>query len=125
MSIACTVIIIRQRVSAHPHCKAESVIPPLCQQTLTALLPAALPHTASSGLSGTYANCPGLVWSSWQPAGGGWPGGTQLFASVFLDHFDVWPRAKIDHIMGVVSLSRASFVPDVMASDYLTKSDIL
>ncbi len=97
-------------IIAPPHCKAESVIPPLCQWTPAALLPAALPHTASSGPSDTYAGCRGPVWSSWQSAGGGWPGGTQLFASVFPDHCDVWPKAIIKHTMGLVSLSSASLI---------------
>lgn len=77
--------------------EAESIIPPLCQWTPAALLPAALPHTASSGPSDTYAGCRGPVWSSWRSAGGGWPGGTLLSASGFPDHCDVWPRAIINH----------------------------
>lgn len=106
-------------ITAPPHCKAESVILPLCQRTLPALLPAALPRTASSGLSDTYASCRGPVWSSWQSAGGGWPGDTQLSASVFLDHYDVWPRAIINHIMDLISLSSTSPSPDAMAFDSL------
>lgn len=81
---------------------AESVIPPACQQGLAAplpavLLPAARPRTASSGLSGTFAGCRGPVWSSWQPAGGAWLDDIQLFASVSLDRFDVWPGMVINH----------------------------
>lgn len=77
-------------------CNADSVIPPACQQWLAAplpavLLPAARPHTASSGLSGTFAGCRGPALSSWRPAGGEWPGDTQLFASVSQDRSDVWP----------------------------------
>lgn len=72
-----------------PPYKAESVILPQCLWTLAAPRPAALPHTASSGPSDTYAGCQGLVWSFWQSAGDGWPGGIQLSASLFPDHCDV------------------------------------
>ena len=80
--------------TAPPYNKAESVIPHRCSWMLAAPRPAALPHTASSGPSDTYAGCQGLVWSSWQSAGGEWPSGIQLSVSVFPDHCDVWPRER-------------------------------
>lgn len=89
------VLLFHCRITVPPHCGAESVIPPLCPLALAGLWPAALPHTASSGLSNTYASCLGPVWSSWQSAGGEWPGGTRLSVSVFPDHYDVWPERII------------------------------
>lgn len=86
--------------TAPPVSVTGSVTPPPCPWTLAALRPAALPRTASSGLSDTCAGCRGPIWSSWQPAGGGWPGGTQLSASAFLDHCDVWPERLMKHTSG-------------------------
>lgn len=103
-------------IAAFPSdCSAESVIPPACQQGLAAplpavLLPAARPHTASSGLSGTFAGCQGLAVSSWRPAGGEWPGDTQLFASVSLDRSDVWPGMAINHIYRLCLDIRVNYI---------------
>lgn len=92
--------LVHGRATVRPRREAESFIPPLRPLTSAGLWPAARPHTASSGLSDTSAGCLGPVWSSWQPAGGEWPGGTQLSVSVFPDHYDVWPETTMNQHPG-------------------------